>query len=91
MSEEILKPQGSPDWGLLDCLDPVQLGFVYESLINNANDVGLNSKRASDYLKFAEVIKGAIDGNCGFDDYVKQTQTLSRKLADYDGRMGYNK
>ncbi len=90
MSEnKLFEPQGSPDWGLLDCLDPVQLGFIYESLMNNANDVGLNAKSAKDYLGFAEVIKEAIDANCGFEDYVKHQQKLARKLADYDGRYGF--
>lgn len=78
-----------PQWGLFDLLDPVQLGFVYESLMRNAGMNGLNSKRAKVYLLAAEKVKAAIDSNCGFEDYVKTGQEYARKLADYDGRQGY--
>lgn len=78
-------------WHLFDLLDPVQLGFLYESLIKNANDSGLNSKSAENYLAYAEDVKLAIDSNCGFDDYVKTQQFFCRSLADYDGRMGWRR
>ena len=76
-------------WHLFDLLDPIQLGFVYESLKNNASDSGLNSQNAKDYLAWAEEVKDAIEGNCGFNDYVQHQQALCRKLADYDGRHGF--
>ncbi len=77
-----------PDWGLLDLLDPVQLGVLYESLMKNANYAGLNSTGAKAYLKWAEWVKTGIEANCGWEDYLSQ-QALCRKLADYDGLMGW--
>ncbi len=83
MSEE-------PEWGLLDLLDPIQLGFLHESLIKNASNAGMNSKRAKDYIEWAEWVKEGIDANCGWEDYEKTQQAYCRKIADYDGRMGWS-
>lgn len=73
----------------LDYFDPIQLGFIHESLIRNANDCGLNSPRSKGYLVLAERVKAAIDGNCGWDEYLKCYQAQCRAMADYDGRMGW--
>jgi hypothetical protein len=72
---------------LFDLLDPIQLGFVYESLLKNANEDGLNSVIAKPYLNAAEAVKDAIDSNIGFEDYEKNHQVFCKKLADYDGRI----
>lgn len=77
------------NFSMLDYLDPIQLGVLYESLLLNAQVDGLNSEAAKPYLEHAELVKDAIDTNCGWDDYVKQTQHISRGLADYDNRMGW--
>ena len=77
------------DWGLLDLLDPIQLGMLYESLIKNASCVGMNSRQAKAYMKWAEGVKRGIESNCGFEDYVKFHQKECRQLADYDNRMGW--
>jgi hypothetical protein len=89
MSE--LNANSRPEWGLFDLLDPMQLGFLYESLIKNANDNNLNSPLAKDYLEKAEQIKDAIDSNCGWKDYQQHHQADCRSMADYDGRMGWRK
>lgn len=75
MSKNVERP------GLLDCLDPVQLGFVYESLIGNRNE----GEGTADYNAAIEAVKAAIDSNCGFEYYVQRYQELSRKFANYDG------
>ncbi len=76
---------------LMDCLGSVQLGVLYEMLMLNANEDGLNSEMAKNYLPLAEMVKVGIAGNCGLEVYVKYHQELCRQLADYDGRAGYNK
>lgn len=70
-----------------DLLDPVQLGFVYESILLNAGDKGLNSPRSKPYVELSEWYKKAIDDNCGCDDYISVYQPICRRMADYDGRM----
>lgn len=72
---------------LFDCLDPVQLGFVYESLMKNANDGGLNAASSKVYIEWAGHVRAAIEGNCGWDDYLQHHQKLCQKLADYNGRL----
>lgn len=74
---------------MLDCLDPIQLGFLYESLMKNAIDTGLNSPASNPYIEHAETVRQAIDGNCGWPDYIGKSQELARSLADYDGTMGW--
>ena len=69
---------------MLDCLDPIQLGFIYESLMMFAQSSGLNSDAARDYLHHAIEVRDAISANCGFEDYVQTQQAFARKLATYD-------
>lgn len=88
--------EGEPKWGFYDLLDPVQLGVIYEMFMLNANENGMNSEKARDYLFYANEVKEAIDSNCGFEEYVngdehnKPLQPYCRKLADYDNRLGFN-
>ena len=76
-------------------LDSLQLGFVYESLMKNAAQHGLNRESAKVYLAEAKLWKDAIDANCGFDFYCHgdehnaSTQKWVREIADYDGAMGW--
>lgn len=92
MSMEIsFTPSDNPDWGFFDCLDVIQLGFIFESLMKNATDATFNSKRARCYLSYAALVKEAIDENCGWEEYVNQSQAEAREMADYDGRLGWRK
>ena len=71
------------DWHLFDLLDPIQLGFIYESLCNNAFD----SDDPTPYLQWMEQLRLAIDANCGWDSYTESQRAMVIKLADYDNRM----
>lgn len=76
---------------LADLLDPVQLGFIYESLLKNAIEALDDGPKAiSCYVAEASFVKAAIDANFGWDEYSnldKFYQSKCRELANYDDTM----
>ena len=62
---------------LLYRLNPAQMGFIYESLLLNAeNDSDIEAKA------LALEVKDAIDSSCGKDEYANVYQPAAKKSAE---------
>jgi hypothetical protein len=69
-------------YDIFDVLNPAQLGFVYESLLLNAEDKGYNASESKCYLNWALLVREAIAANIGWAMYIKDYQATCKGLAE---------
>lgn len=62
---------------LINVLDSLQLGVIYESLLLNESE----NPESEDYALIASEIKAGIEANCGWEDYCAQTQKTAQAIA----------